>query len=377
MMITLLTPTTSNANSTSHLTNTVKNYPKSSSQSQIKTDSFQIKQNPREETPAIVASPTVTNQTVALVDSPSLPATTTTTGLQPDTFQTATNSALAPVNAAKLATNTKPTDLGLIATIISGIASLGIIGLGVALWTKHDEFNKLNGDLTTLKQTVAQQRKLITDIESKVKEGGLTQIESLSQKLEQLIIDFENQKSAEAWVKANPKRIDTLPESPKGDASVGGIDWSKGWFEKDLTLAGLKDRLLKDDAFNANNTKPTNINLRQDPRFLAEVVLPAFANIIDNLGGPNKTSGSINKLNDSVEALQLAFEKIDPNTAHNSPVWGAIEKLADLSDNATDADKLAREIINTRLSSNNPDHLKPLVEKVYLLLRDQLEKIPA
>lgn len=373
MMITLLTPTTSNANPTFHLTNTVKNYQKPSSQSQIKSDSFQIKHNPREETPAIVASPTVTNPPVALVDSPSLPATTTSipAGFQPATFQTATNSALAPVNAVKLATNTKPTDLGLIGTILAGVSALGVIGLGVALWTKHGEFNRLNGDLTTLKQTVAQQRKLITELES-IKQNGITGLESLNQALETLKQEVKNKSLADDWGKTYPERIDKLPESPKIIE-----EWAKDWFHKGglNTLNDIKDRI-----FDVDNTffkkDKENKDLRQDAKFLAEEVLPAFMRTINHLSEPKKAN-PIKELQEAIEILQPTFEEIIPNVAHTSPTWNQVIDIKNLPQNITKAEKLALKIRATRLSSNNPDDLKPLVEKVYLLLRDQLGKIPA
>jgi uncharacterized protein (UPF0335 family) len=257
-------------------------------------------------------------------------------------------------------------NLGLIGTIAGSFAGLGVLGLGFMVFGQHGEINGLKEELNFAKQATTKLENKVTKLTAEVSEKAQqVAVDALEQRVKSVEKVAEKAEKIALWSDKHPNRIDTLPESPKSFE-----EWAKDWFHKDSNLAALKTRLVDDDALKETSVKLAEIDLRKDARFLAEEVLPAFAQTIERLE-ENKKTPEIKTLYDSVKALQPAFTEINPETAFELPHWKEVTPNVDSL--STPAEKLAAKIKNKRLTSQNAEDLKPLVEEVYNLLKIELE----
>jgi hypothetical protein len=361
MMITTLntTPMTSYTAPRKMGTDTVKKQQVQGAKQPLTADSIQFSSSkPREEaTPLEVTSAETLNNPPALstvatdsaaVASPSSPTVSPLPAEQPQSMVAATPSTLPPA--------------GLTGTMVNaGLTALGLLGLGIVALGHHKEIQYLNRELKLARQRIADLKNdVIPGLQAaqNVFATGLTEMLGENKGLKKTVAVL-------SWKETHPNPIKKLPSN----APVIN-DWGQDWFTKGLdSFEALKGKFF-DDKNTIFNNDTANIALRQDARFLAETVLPAFQTHIE----ASSTEPTMQALLRTVNTLLPAFEEIDPEKAsESSSYWHAItENVGSLP---TEAEELAAKIKKHRLTSQDTEGLKPFVEEVYKLLQKQLEAI--
>ncbi|MCS6266224.1 MAG: hypothetical protein H2174_01525 [Vampirovibrio sp.] len=258
-------------------------------------------------------------------------------------------------------------NLGLIGTIAGSFAGLGVLGLGFMVFGQHGEINGLKEELNFAKQATTKLENKVTKLTAEMSEKAQqTVVDALDQRVGIVEKAAEKAKKIASWGAKYASRIETLPENAPVIAK-----WANNWFVNGLeSFADLKGKFFdRKSTFFNNDTD--NIALRKDARFLHETVLPAFETHIETLADTEKTKPKMETLLATVKTLKPAFTDINPETALESPEW---KEIVLLPTTATEVEKLAAEIRNYRLKpTNGVEGLKPLVEEVYTLLKEQLE----
>lgn len=306
-----------------------------------------------------------------LTDTPSQPIVTTAPTDSLPTMASATPVVLpsSPLVAGVQPVASATPNLGLIGTIAGSFAGLGVLGLGVMVFGQHGKINELEGELNFAKQATTKLEKKVTTLTAEM-QGKAQQVavDALEQRVESVENSTDQLEKISKWKAAHPHLIETLPKS-------AAPTWaSTTWFDKD----SLSDfEAVKNKILDGTNTiwKPNNVEnqaLREDAWFLSETILQTLIEKIEALADTEKTKPEMETLLATVKTLKPAFTDINPETALESPEW---KEIVSLPTTATEVEKLAAEIRNYRLQPNNGDEgLKPLVEKVYNLLKEQLEE---